>query len=462
MRLWSISLRSVRIRAVSSSLTALAILIATALYAAIMLMADQTRQRYEGSIGGFGAVVGPKDASQLEIVLNTIFHVGHAPGLFRMQVYDDLRTGRIGNRRAKLRYAIPQARGDSFSQFGFPVIGTTAAMFTAFARGEEKLAFAEGGAWQFADAELSQLGQELAARETALRQEKSELPPVPQLRPEWKHAVVGSRVARALSMGLGAEIVPVHGKPEDFGTHEHPEAACKVIGILAPTNSPIDNSIFVPLGVHFLIEGHGQGSWLPETPPGKSPNDVLEVKPGDLALSAIIVDPLDHFGANILRRELSTRPDAQATWPADVVPKFLQQIGSIADVLAVIAWLVLFVAAVSIAVAIYNTMNERRREIAIMRSLGATRTQISAIIVGEAALLSFLGAVLGVLACHLAALALRGVVEELTGVWLDWQAFAVRELYLVAGVTALGAVAGLLPAIKGSFTQVADNLAPNS
>jgi putative ABC transport system permease protein len=144
-----------------------------------------------------------------------------------------------------------------------------------------------------------------------------------------------------------------------------------------------------------------------------------------------------------------------------VIPKFLQQVGSAADALEVVAWLVLAVAAIAITVAIYNTMNERRREIAIMRSLGARRYQILTIIVGEAALLSLFGAVLGVLTCHLCALLLRGTVEDLTGVYLDWAAFAVRELYLVAAVTGLGAVAGLLPAAKGSLTQVADNLAPS-
>jgi hypothetical protein len=113
-----------------------------------------------------------------------------------------------------------------------------------------------------------------------------------------------------------------------------------------------------------------------------------------MGLTAIVVDPKDHFGARLLRQEFASK-EAQVAWPADVIPKFLQQVGNAADALAVIAWLVLLVAAISITVAIYNTMNERRREIAIMRSLGARRFQILAIIVGEASLLSLFGAVLG-------------------------------------------------------------------
>ena len=118
-------------------------------------------------------------------------------------------------------------------------------------------------------------------------------------------------------------------------------------------------------------------------------------------------------------------------------------------------------AGLSIAAVIYNTMNERRREIAIMRSLGARRTQIFGIIVLEAGLLSFLGAAIGVVVCHLAAYGLGAVVEDRTGVYLDWLQFGAWEILLVFGVTGIGATAGLIPAVKGSRTQVADNIAQN-
>ena len=99
----------------------------------------------------------------------------------------------------------------------------------------------------------------------------------------------------------------------------------------------------------------------------------------------------------------------------------MRQIGNAADALAVIAWLVLLVAAVSITVAIYNTMNERRREIRDHAlAPGARRAQILTIITGEAALLSFFGALLGLALCHAAAFALQGAVEDMTGVFLDW------------------------------------------
>lgn len=468
MRLGSISLRNLRVRLVATVLTTLSIVLATALYAAILTMSEQTEQRYKGSIGGFQAVVGPKDASQLEVVLNTIFNVDVAPGLFPLQICTDLRAGRMAGRRTQVRYAIPQARGDSVSRFNFPVIGTIDEMFARFewrydGETREPLRFQAGGPFVYAYDELLQLADGLAAYETARRTEAPEpRPERPLIQPQWKKAVVGARVARTLGLGLGSTITPVHGKFGEFGYHEHPEATCEIVGVLAPTNSPLDTTIFLPIGLHFLIDGHEGGVFLVETPPGKTPDDAkkLPVEAGRMGLTAIVVDPKDHFGARLLRQEFASK-EAQVAWPADVIPKFLQQVGNAADALAVIAWLVLLVAAISITVAIYNTMNERRREIAIMRSLGARRFQILAIIVGEASLLSLFGAVLGLVFCHAAMLLLRDLVEDKTGVYLDWLQFRPWELWLVLGVAGIGALAGLLPAVKGSMTQVADNLAHN-
>lgn len=461
MRLVSISLRNLRIRLVATVLTMASIVVATALYAGILTMAEQTKARYEGSIGGYQAVVGPKDASQLELVLNTIFNVGEAPALFPLQACLDLREGKGFSRRGQVRYAIPQARGDSVSSFNFPVVATLDEMFSVYEWQKAPLRFEQGEGFRFGWQDLKAFAEALAAHENGVRAGEPNPPARPSLRPEWRQCVIGARVARTLGLSLGGDVVPVHGKMGEFGYHEHPEATCKVVGVLAPTNSPLDTTIFLPLGVHYLIDGHEAGVFVVEIPPGKTPDDAkkLPVTPGRLGLTAIVVDPKDHFGARILRTDFGSRPDAQVAWPQDVVPKFLRQIGNVADALAVIAWLVLLVAAVSITVAIYNTMNERRREIAIMRSLGARRSQILAIIVGEAALLSCFGALLGAVVCHVACLLLRGVVEDQTGVYLEWSVVRSWELWLVAGVTGLGAVAGLLPAIKGSMTQVADNLA---
>ena len=463
MRLVSVSLRNLRIRLVATMLTMTSILVATGLYASILVMAEQTRERFEGGYSAEHAIIGPKDASQLEIVLNTIFNVGDAPALFPLRVAIDVRSGREFSGRGQVRYAIPQARGDSVSRHAFPVVATIDEMWTKYQLHGQSLAFQEGHGFAFSFDDLVQLADELAAFESARRAGEATPPPRPALRPEWRQCVIGSRVARTLGLSLGGTITPVHGKLGEFGSHDHPEAACTVVGILAPTNSPIDSTIYLPLGVHLLIGGHEGGVFVVPLVAGKNPEEVkrMPVRGDQVGLTAIVLDPKDPVGDQILRNAFMRRPDGQIAKPREVIPKFLRDVGSAADVLTVIAWLVLLVAAVSITVAIYNTMNERRREIAIMRSLGARRLQILTIITGEAALLSLFGAVVGLFVCHGAAFLLRDVVEDMTGVYLDWLQFRPWELWMVLAVTAVGALAGLMPAVKGSMTQVADNLAQN-
>ncbi|MFT4512960.1 MAG: putative ABC transport system permease protein [Planctomycetota bacterium] len=464
MKLISISLRNLRIRLVATVLTMMSIVVATALYAAILVMAEQTEARYEGSIGGFQAIAGPNGTSELELVLNTIFNVGEASGRIPLEVCEQLRKSRGSRfRRSQVRYAIPQARGDSISRFNFPVVATIDEMFSKFEWKREPLKFAEGGPFEYSWDELIALANGLAAHENGIRAEAEVVPERPLLQKKWKQAVVGARVARSLKLKIGDVVTPVHGKLGEFGRHPHPEAACAIVGILEPTNSPIDSTIYLPIGIHLLIDGHAGGVFINKLGAGQSPvkAEGMPVDPMRIALTAVICDPLDHMGSQILRKQFGSHDEAQVAWPQDVVPKFLRQIGNAADALAVIAWLVLLVAAVSITVAIYNTMNERRREIAIMRSLGARRYQILAIITGEATLLSFFGAVLGLVACHAAQYFMQPTVEDMTGVYLDWTLFKMWELWLVLGVSGIGAIAGLAPAVKGSMTQVADNLAQN-
>jgi putative ABC transport system permease protein len=464
MKLISISLRNLRIRLVATVLTMMSIIVATALYAAILVMAEQTEARYEGSIGGFQAIAGPNGTSELELVLNTIFNVGEASGRIPLEVCEQLRKSRGSRfRRSQVRYAIPQARGDSISRFNFPVVATIDEMFSKFEWKREPLQFAEGGPFEYSWDQLVALANGLAAHENGKRAEVEVVPERPFLQKKWKQAVIGARVARSLQLKIGDVVTPVHGKLGERFSHEHPEAACAIVGILEPTNSPIDSTIYLPIGIHLLIDGHAGGVFIDKLVAGKSPVQLesMPVDPMRIALTAVICDPLDHMGSQILRKQFGSHEEAQVAWPQDVVPKFLRQIGNAADALAVIAWLVLLVAAVSITVAIYNTMNERRREIAIMRSLGARRFQILAIITGEATLLSVFGAVLGLVACHSAEYFMQPTVEDLTGVYLDWTLFKVWELWLVLGVSGIGAIAGLAPAVKGSMTQVADNLAQN-
>lgn len=475
MNLHSISLRNLRTRAVSSVLTTLAIALGTALLAGLWLLLAETERKYQANVEGYGVVVGPKEGSPLDLVLATVFNLQElAPqaGLVPFGVYLELHSGRLRTfdrngrarwRRFPIRYAIPQCRGDSYK--GFPVIGTTDEMFSKFARGSRRgpdgeripvlLEFAEGEAFAFSHEDFVAFAEERARAHGSHDghgddhdHDHAHDAGIPE---RWRKAVIGQRVADRLGLGVGDTIVPVHGVADDLTAHVHAEAACSVVGVLARTDTPLDRSVFVPAGMFLSMDKH----------------DAIRASQGaeaeNVGLSAVVVQTVRpyQFGPK-LRYELQTRPDAQAAVPGLEIQRLLRVVGDASKLLRAVSYLVLVVAGISIFVSLYNTMNERRREIAIMRSLGARRVQILWIIVEEAALIALTGAVLGVVMCHVAAFFLAETVADYTSVPIDWAAFSLEEAWLILGVVVLGAVSGLIPAAKGSRTQVADNLGPTT
>ncbi|MCZ7646700.1 MAG: ABC transporter permease [Planctomycetota bacterium] len=154
---------------------------------------------------------------------------------------------------------------------------------------------------------------------------------------------------------------------------------------------------------------------------------------------------------------------ATLAWPIDLVMADLfQKIGWVTAVLQLVAYLVMLVAAGSILASIYNTMNERRREFAILRALGARRRTVFGAIVGEAAALAALGSLAGFAVYALILGAAAAVVRAETGVVLEALRFHPVLLFAPLGMVALGALAGLVPARKAYSTDVAENLTPLS
>ncbi len=457
MNLLQISLRNLRLRLLSTSLTTLSIVLGTALIAMIWLVMAATDKHYKSGMLAYNAIVGPKEGAPLSLVLNTVFHFGEAPGVLPLSVYRELHEGSLA-RKVGVRCAIPQVRGDSFKSF--PIIGTTDDMFLKFRLSKDlgRLKLSAGRPFRFGHEDLlafaEEKAKELAAAEDGEDHEHQHEDghnhdhshDHAQVPSAWREAVVGAKVAQDTGMGLGSVFAPTHGKADAPGAHVHEEAATKVVGVLAATGTPLDRAIFIPVAGFLSMDKHDV------IRPGQ------EAEADNVSLSAIIVDTLDHLGGRKLRYAFQTRSDAQVAWPQIELTRLFQLLGAGKRMLEVVAYLVLVVGGLSIMVALYNTMNERRREIAIMRSLGARRWQILRIILQEALVVSFLGSVLGVGLCHAAAFLLIDLVAAVTTVNLDWRAFSPEELYLILGATVLGAVSGIVPAIKGSLTPVAENL----
>jgi putative ABC transport system permease protein len=434
MRLSQLVLRNLSQHRISSGLTALNVMLGALLVGVILLLRAATADTFLGPSRGFSLVVGAP-GSGLELVLNTIFHLGQSPGLLDYDVFEEL------ERHPSTQLAVPYAVGDAFH--GFRVVGTTEAFF------EPRFPYPA------ADTPAGKLaaGRPFHFDRQALRAALGALvepPRVATSHPEGPvagsavdEAVLGADVARSLDVRLGDRIEPTHGV-EGGGSAHRERHLWQVVGILRPTHTPVDGLVLINLDSFFRIGDH-RGGVVPET--------------GKPAISAVVLFPKPGVHKALLLSQLNKRTQLQVADVDGEVRQLLRIIGNVDQIFFVIAILVVLVGVVSVAVAIYNTLSSRRRELAILRILGASRGTIFGMVVGEATLISALGGALGFLGAH-------GVVWA-GGAWIEHSAgfrptagFLSEELIAYVLVVAAGALGGLLPAFRAYRNDAAAHLAP--
>jgi putative ABC transport system permease protein len=409
--------RSLRQHALSTAITVLSVALASGLAMAVFSIRNQTYEAFTGGTGGFDAVLGAR-GSQLQLVLNSVFHLETSPGNIPWELYKAVEAD------PGVELAIPYALGDNYR--GYRIVGTTSDLFTRAANREGRtLQVAPGGRLFDTDR---------------------------------REAVVGSFVAARTGLTVGATFNPYHGLIYDENRPH--EQQYVVVGVLEPTNSPSDRVIWIPIEGVYRMDGHVlRGAGTPFRPEEGQfiPEEHREVS----AVMLKLADPQ----AGIFLDQAINRQGNRATlaWPIGrVMADLFEKIGWVNRILELVAYLVVLVAAGTILASLYNTMNERRREFAILRSLGARRGTVFSAIVLEATTITALGALVGfVVYAGILTLAYV-VVRAQTGVVLDVLRPDAALVYAPLAMIALGALAGLVPAFKAYRTDVASNLKPTS
>jgi putative ABC transport system permease protein len=440
MTLLSIVIKNMKQRALATALTTFSVSLGIALASAILLVRNGVQSRFESGYAGYDLIVGPK-GSRLQLTLNTVYHLDVSQGNVPWSLYEKLDVDK------RVRLAVPFAVGDSYK--GHRIVGTIPEFLTEFEFGKgRKFKFAQGRPFRFSEHALMHAFEDAAQRAKALREGK----PPPD---EHDHdhgdnvfeAVLGSEAARLTGLKIGDKFQAAHGVADDG--HEH-EELWTVVGILEPSGTANDRAIFINLDSFYLIKGHEKG--------GEQMRGADELG----QVSAIILQMRVPQHAYLLRFQLNELPDVMAVVPELEVRELFKIVGNIDRVLLAQAILIVIVAGIAIAASIYNSINERRREIAILRALGARRVTVFSIIVLEAALVCAMGGLLGLAGGHLVVAGAAGALQQASGFAVSALEFHKIELWLWLGCVILGVVSGLGPAVRAYRTDVAQNLSPTS
>ncbi len=369
----------------------------------VWVVKEQSQATFTGVNAGFDAVLGAR-GSKLQLVLNAIFHLEASPGNLAWSDYLDIK------KNPNVDIALPIAVGDNY--LGYRLVGTLPELFdkVEYAPGKH-YAVAPGG--NFFD-------------------------------PTRREAVVGSFVAQKLHLKPGDTFHPFHGLI--FNEKDQHSETYVVVGIMEPSNTPADRVIWIPLAGIQKMSGH-------------NPDAATDV-------SAVLVKLKAGGGAAGFRMDMMYNKQGNRltfAWPiGQVMVELFDHLGWLDKILSLVSYLVALVAAASILASIYNSMNERRREIAILRALGARRHTIFGAILLEAAAISALGMLVGFIFYAVIMNGAANVIRAQTGVVLDPFRFNPVMLWAPALLIGLGALAGIVPAMKAYRTDVAEHLVPMS
>ncbi len=438
-----------------------------ALVVAVIVIYGVLNQTFQRSAQGYDMVVGPPKGSPLEIVLGAVFYSNYLSDSIPYDYCRQLETGRYA---PEVNVAIPIALGDQIQ--GMPVIATTPKYFS-------ELKYLDKFNYSFQAGRNMEPGGDF-------------------------EAVVGYTAAQRAKLKVGDKFKAVNSKY--VPSEEFPEPDMfTVVGILNPTGTPNDRAFFVHLEGFFIMNDHapagalealskrqsedrGLGTDLSDEEKKNMETAITGTKRGDRRISAVLVltkeqdvaptitktvtgmdevriDRLRKQVLNPLTMSLAERLiqdlDVQVASPTKEITRLFEMIvGQIQIVLIIFAVLVIIVAGIGMMVSIYNSMNERRQEIAVMRALGAKRATVMSIILLESILLSLGGGLIGMVIGHGLIAAVGPIIANAVMVIVNPWAFQAAELILIPGLILLASMVGYLPAVVAYRTDVAQSLNP--
>jgi putative ABC transport system permease protein len=420
MSVWKIAWRSIQQRALASSLTGLSMALGVMLVVAVLVIHGAIDRSFLNNSGlGYNIVVGAK-GGRLDLVLNSVYYLARPIENIPYTYYLEFTQGKFAS---NVQTAIPLCLGDTYHEFR--VVGTSSDFLDKLDYGGNKYTFASG------------------------RNFKPD---------EHFGAVVGAAVARNTGLTTGDKFQPSHSGGTEAKVHEE---EFTVLGVLDTTGTPNDRAVFVNMEGFYLIPEHRtdlEGPNREEAAKTAPPIEQREVT-AVLVLTASQGGLPPEFLAPALISKINGEQIAQAVLPIrEITTLFDIFVNPLRMVLLSLTVMIVIVAGIGILVSIYNSMSERRHEIAVIRALGAGRPKVMFIVLAESILLSLAGGLAGWIVGHALIGALNPWIVEQTGVSIGVAQFVGYELVIIPGLIVLAAVVGYLPAMAAYRTDVAKAL----
>ncbi len=415
MPVLSLALRSLLNRRVTALLTVLAISISVWLLLGVEKVRTGAKSSFANTISGTDLIVGARTSST-QLLLYSVFHIGNATNNISWHAYRTIASG------PDVAWTIPLSLGDSHR--GFRVLGTNGDYFRYFRFGADRSLEFETGR-PFSD---------------------------------LFDTVIGTDVAESLGYGIGEKIVIAHGLgKEGFQTHE--DRPFRIVGILAKTGTPVDRTVHVSLeGIEAIHVDWRGGARVPGLAP--SVEEIRKKRLRPKAITAFLVGLKSRFAIFDMQRSINDyrREPLSAIAPGIALQELWDLMGPAETSLSVVAGFVVLSGLLAMMLMLLASLGERRRELAILRSVGAGPVHILALVVSEAVILTTIGVAAGIALLYGSLAVAQPIIEAEFGLFLEITALSTREWLLMVVVIGAGALAGAVPAIQACRQSLAEGM----
>lgn len=417
MYLFRLAMASLANRRFTAFLTAFAIALSVCLLLAVERVRTEARTSFASTVSGTDLIVGARSGS-VNLLLYSVFRIGNATNNIRWDSFEHFANHR------QVKWAIPISLGDSHR--GYRVMGTNASYFEHYRYGRQQpLELAQGRPFQSDPFEV----------------------------------VLGAEVAEALNYKLGDKLVLAHGVAA-ISLVKHDDKPFTVVGIFKRTGTPVDRTLHISLGgmeaIH--IDWHNGAPARGNERVSADQARNMDLTPA--AITAVMLGLNSKISTFALQREINEYRGEPllAILPGVALQELWSLMGTAEKALFVISLFVVLTGLIGMLTAILTSLNERRREMAILRSVGARPWHVASLLILEAFALALIGVIAGLALLYLGIAVAQGYVQSEYGLYLALSWPSQYEWTLLAGILGAALVMGVVPAWRAYRQSLADGL----
>ena len=410
----SLAWKSARNRKVTAILTVLTVAISVILLLGVERIRTEAKSSFANTISGTDLIVGGR-SGQVNLLLYSVFRIGNATNNIDWKSYQEFSQHR------SVEWAIPISLGDSHK--GFRVMGTNHSYFEHYRYGQKRnLAFQQGKPFN-----------------------------------GLFDAVIGADVAKSLNYQLGSEMVIAHGI-SDVGFSRHENTPFRVVGILAPTGTPVDKTVHVSLdAIEAIHVGWESGANLGNNPTAEQ-LAAMDFHPQQI--TAMLLGLKSKIQTFALQRQINTYPKEplSAILPGVALHELWGMMSVAEQALMAVSVFVVFAGLLGMLSSLLTSLQERRREMAILRAMGARPRHVFALLILEASALTFIGIIFGTLSLYALLAIAAPIIQQTYGINLSMMTLSHYEVMLLAMVQGAGTVIGFIPALRAYQQSLSDGM----